>query len=318
VPKTSDGTYRATASLAVPGKNVGPYRYHGLRRDDPNDIVLHEHRRDLRGFAVVSAWIDHDDSRAINTYDSLVNEDGRSFVKHYVLDLGSTLGSGTEVANSPRSGGEYLFGWKQSTVQFLSLGAIVPYWAHARYPDLPSVGRFESAVFDPEKWVPEYPNPAFLNRLPDDEFWAAKQIMAVTNEDIRAVVESAGYSDPRASDWVTKCLIERRNKIGQAYFAKLLPIDKFEVQEGQLRFIDLGERHGMGSGGPYNMQWFELNNENGKLRPVADSDGSRLPSLNCSYLVARITSKSRSKQSVDVTLRRDGLSTAVVGIARTW
>src|SRR5713101_2087260 len=59
-----------------------------------------------------------------------------------------------------------------------SLGLAPPYWAFAHYPDFPSIGKFEWKIFDPERWVPEYPNPAFLNRLPDDEFWGAKLVTA--------------------------------------------------------------------------------------------------------------------------------------------
>ena len=74
VPKSKDSLHRATASRAIPGTGLGPYRYFGRRSDDPNDFVPHEHRRDLRGLAFVSAWIGHDDSRAINTYDALIEE----------------------------------------------------------------------------------------------------------------------------------------------------------------------------------------------------------------------------------------------------
>ena len=59
----------------------------------------------------------------------------------------------------------------------------------AKYPDLPSVGRFESETFDPEEWTPLYELAPFANRLPDDTFWAARQVMAFTDEDIRAIVE---------------------------------------------------------------------------------------------------------------------------------
>ena len=57
------GRYRAVASLYLKGENVGEFRYHGTRSDDPNDIVLHEHRRDLRGSRGRSgeSWIRHED-----------------------------------------------------------------------------------------------------------------------------------------------------------------------------------------------------------------------------------------------------------------
>jgi hypothetical protein len=318
VPRTKEGKLRATASRAIAGKGVGPYRYYGLRHDDPNDFVPHEHRRDLRGLAVVSAWIDHDDSRAINTYDTVVNEQGQKFVRHFILDLGSTLGSGTQQANSPRSGGEYLFGWKQSATQLLSLGLAVPAWARANYPDIPSVGRFEFKNFDPETWVPEYPNPAFLNRLPDDEFWAAKQIVAIRDDAIRAIVKSARYTDPKAEAWLIECLIQRRDKIGRAYFKKVLPLDQFKIRNGELVFDDLSENAGLGVTGPYTVHWFQLDNATGSTTPIEGANTFAVP-RGGTYRVARITNDTRPKQAVDVTVRtNDESSAAVVGIERCW
>ncbi len=60
-------------------------------------------------------------------------------------------------------------------------------WMRAKYPKFSSVGRFEYATFDPEKWTTEYEIAPFANRLPDDTFWAAKQVMAFTDEEIRVV-----------------------------------------------------------------------------------------------------------------------------------
>src|SRR5688572_28165978 len=67
-----DGRYRASASRFAEGAYMGPFRYYGTRPDDPNDIYAHEHRRELRGNRVFTAWLNHDDSRAINTLDMLV------------------------------------------------------------------------------------------------------------------------------------------------------------------------------------------------------------------------------------------------------
>ena len=44
----------------------------GTRPDDPNDIHPHQHRRELRGLRVFAAWLNHDDSRSINSLDTLV------------------------------------------------------------------------------------------------------------------------------------------------------------------------------------------------------------------------------------------------------
>ena len=300
VPKTKDGRYRATASRGIEGKPVGPPRYYGTRKDDPNDIVPHEHRRDLRGLHVFSAWLNHDDSRSINNYDSLVREDGRQFLRHYLLDFGSTLGSASQKANSPRSGA-YFFGWKSSARQLFTLGLAPPYWAFANYEKYPSLGLFEGDVFNPEFWVAEYPNPAFLNRLPDDEFWAAKQVMDFSDDDIRAIVSTGLLSDPKAAEYLVQALIKRRDKIGKAYFSKVLPFDRFRLDaDGALVWDDLSN-----SVKDTRIAWFAFDNATGARTPASG------PSP---WAVAEITAASLPKQSVHVFVR----SGTIVGLDRTW
>ena len=92
-PKQADGTYRAMASRYIAGQLAGPFRYQGMRTDDPNDTVSHEDRRELRGLGVFAAWLDHHDTKAVNSMDSLVNEQGLRYLKHYLLDFGDILGS---------------------------------------------------------------------------------------------------------------------------------------------------------------------------------------------------------------------------------
>ncbi|MEK7405871.1 MAG: hypothetical protein AAB225_12245, partial [Acidobacteriota bacterium] len=255
VPRDKEGRYRAVASRAVPGQELGPFRYHGTRSDDPNDVVPHEHRRDLRGLYVFCAWLGHDDSRAINTYDSLVEENGLRYIKHYLMDFGSILGSASTKANSARSGNERLFAAKPAAIEFLTLGLYVPRWARAEFPDLPSLGRLEHEIFDPEKYKTEYRNPAFENRLPDDTFWAARQVMAFTDDEIRAIVKKGQYSDPRAADWLATCLIKRRDKIGRTYFAKVLPLARIRLRDERLEFDDLAVKYGFHPPRQYTIQW---------------------------------------------------------------
>ncbi|MGC8884552.1 MAG: hypothetical protein ACP5UT_17120 [Bryobacteraceae bacterium] len=311
-PRTRSGRYRAVASLALEGQPLGPFRWFGTRADDPNDTVPHEHRRELRAAHVFFAWLNHDDSRAINTLDTLISRGGKSFIRHHLLDFGSTLGSGSDRPNSPRSGA-YLFDWRESLMEMATLGLHVPYWAKAKYPKYPSIGLFESKVFDPEKWLPEYPNPALLNRLPDDEFWGAKQVMHFTDEEIRAIVRTGELSDPEAEEYLVRCLIERRDKIGRAYFRKVLPIDRFEVRGGELVFEDLAARHGLPSPAAYEILWREFDNETGQAGRVLAA-GPRVPSGAGPYCMAEISSASRPGQKVFVWLR----GAQVVGIERTW
>jgi hypothetical protein len=213
----SNGRYRALASFFLEGKLVGPFRFNGTRPDDPNDTIPHEHRRELRGLFVFCAWLNHSDSKSGNTLDTVVTKDGISFVKHYLIDFGGALGSGSIGKKSARDGYEYLIDPAPSLTQLVALGFYVPKWARVRQSKSPAVGRFEAEAFEPEKWKPFVPNPAFLNRLPDDTRWAARQVAAFTDDEIRAMVEAGQYTDPQAVDWITKTLIARRNKIVSAY-----------------------------------------------------------------------------------------------------
>ena len=82
-----------------------------MRSDDPNDIIPHEHRRELRGYRVFCAWLNHDDSRAINSLDMIEGPEGRKYIRHYMFDFGSILGSGSIIAQVPRAGNEYILEW---------------------------------------------------------------------------------------------------------------------------------------------------------------------------------------------------------------
>ena len=92
VARNADGTYRVIAGRLIPGKILGGFQYDGTRPDDPNDVIPHEHRRELRALRVFGAWTNLTDLKAANTLDSLVTENGRSVVKHYLQDVGSTFG----------------------------------------------------------------------------------------------------------------------------------------------------------------------------------------------------------------------------------
>lgn len=325
VPRAADGTYRGGASLFLQGKPIGPYKYHGTRTDDPNDTVRHEHRRDLRGLSVFCAWLGHDDSRSINSLDMIVNAGGVPHIRHHLIDFGSTLGSASYGPNSPRSGFEYLFEKPSAAKQFLSLGLLVPDWAKAKYPKDPAVGRFESKRFKATQWIAEYPNPAFTNRLPDDGFWAAKQVMAFTDEQIRAIVATGEYSRPASAQWITDALIERRDKIGRDFFAMVLPLDRFVLTAGgaTLQFEDLAVKHRFRDARRIDAAWSVFNNETEQRQPITGASGLTVPTAAVppgGYLVCELSSADpRDKNhTISVYLRHAAGGFRIVGVERHY
>ena len=321
-PVDGEGRYRAVASRLIEGKLLGQFRYYGTRSDDLNDIVPHQRRRDLRGLFVFCAWLNHDDSRDINTVDTLVEENGVPYIRHYLIDFGAILGSNTYRTDSGRNGFEYMWDPKPASLRFLTLGAYVPQWARsARYSNLRSVGRIESKLFEPDDWKPEYPNIAFLNRTPEDEFWAARQVMAFRDDEIRAIVRTGEYSDPAAEEWITRRLIERRDKIGRTYFGKVLPLDRFRIENGHLRFQDLAREYGFNDGRQYTVAWSVFDNDREQYTPIDGGSGFTLPEeilkSRSGYFTAAISGTNAS-QSILVSVRKRGDVISIVGIERTW
>ena len=51
--------------------------------------------------ARVRRLADHDDARAINSIDTYMDEGGRVYIRHYMQDFGSNLGSGSTSPSSP-------------------------------------------------------------------------------------------------------------------------------------------------------------------------------------------------------------------------
>ncbi len=86
--RSADGSYRVMAQRGLPGRVIGGFKYFGTRPDDPNDIVPHEHRRELRALQVFGAWTNLVDMKAGNTLDTVITENGRSYVRHYLQDVG--------------------------------------------------------------------------------------------------------------------------------------------------------------------------------------------------------------------------------------
>lgn len=266
-----DGAYRVIASLALPGKPLGGFRFYGTRPDDPNDVVPHEHRRELRGYSVFAAWFNHVDSKAINSLDTLVTEDGKSYVRHNLLDFGSTLGSAALYPREAWEGYEYLFeNPKPIGKDLIAVGFRVEPWRRIPMFQSRSIGRLtrDNTKWDPDGWVPRVPNAAFLRARADDKFWAARKAMAVTDDMIRAVVKTGEYGDPASEEFLVKALIDRRNAIGRKYLTALNPIVDPALKE-TLTFGNAATAAGFArEPESYTAEWYRFDNATGESSPI--------------------------------------------------
>ncbi len=330
VYRRPDGAIRVVAGRALEGDDIGPHEFIGTRPDDANDVFPHEHRRDLRGYRVFAAWLNHDDSRSVNTLDTFVAvSEGRGWVRHHLIDFSSSLGSGStalkEIApQATRPGNEYIVEIAPALKTAVTLGLWERPWRKVEYQVHPEIGRIEADYFRPEAWKPEYPNPAFERMRPDDAFWAARIVSRFTDEMVRALVHTGQYDDPAAERQLADTLIERRDKTVAYYFGQVNPLAEFAVEaaaEGaRLRFRNLGAEAGLATASGYEYQWFAFDNATHALRPLGEvaqttATALPLPPAEAEYLMARIRTRAPEPhwaKAVEVYLRGQTL----VGIER--
>ena len=328
--RSADGTFRAVAGKAIPGKVLGGFRYHGTRPDDPNDVVPHEHRRELRALKVFGAWTNLVDMKAGNTLDTLVQVDGRGVVRHYLQDVGSTFGSSAIGARDPDEGYDYLYQGRPLMKRALFFGLPLPLWATVPYPAEADIGRFEGTAFDPTRWKPRAPTAAFLRARPDDTFWAARRVAAFSDAMIRAIAAAGAFSNPRTAPALAEVLIARRDRIARAYLPALNPIVDVALSAGgTLTFANAAVDAGVApKPASYAVEWARFDNASGESTPLgppaivtttrAEAPG-RLPAEAGGYLRVRIAATEGPAPwatPVDAYFRRTADAWTLVGLER--
>jgi hypothetical protein len=275
--READGGYRVVASKALQGKPIGRIRFVDTRPDDPNDIVPHEDRRELRGYGVFAAWLNHVDAKAINSLDTLITANGKSFVRHHLLDFGSALGSGGVGPADYWEGEEYLLEPRAMLKQMATIGFAHPKWHHEPFYEAPAIGRLleHNAGFDPDAWKPRVPNQAFLRLRADDRFWAARKLIALSTDLLRAAVRAGDFRDQASEAFLVRALAERRDAVGRAYLTAINPIvDPALSPDGTLTFRNAAvDADFARAPGGYRADWFRFDNATGSSDRIGQSTG---------------------------------------------
>jgi hypothetical protein len=329
VARNPDGTYRIVAGRLLPGKVLGEFRYAGTRPDDPNDVVPHEHRRELRALRVFGAWTNLTDLKAANTIDTVVTENGRTRVKHYLQDVGSTFGMCNGIHEWDLSY-EHFYQADATRRRLFSFGLALSPWQTVKYQEYSSLGKFEGEVFDPRKWRPQTPTTAYKELRDDDAFWAARRVAAFSDDLIRAAVRTGQFSDPAAERHLGDVLIQRREKIKRAYLTAVNPIVDPRIDaNGRLTFenaavatdVDLGPV-------TYRARWALFDNATGNTKPLSETESHTttieapqgLPAASGSFVAVDISVESAGnaawRRPIRTHFRRDGAVWKLVGLER--
>ncbi len=230
VQASSDGYYRVLASKLIPNV-MGPWSFTGTRSDDPNDWCPAENRREIRALKILCAWLNHWDIKDANTINSFVGNDDTGYVRHYLLDFGTVMGTVSDRPYGRRRGYHNYFDLKDIFLTSLSLGLYVWPWEKIGPITYPEIGYFESEQFNPKRWKPGYPIPPFENMTHRDAFWGAKLVMAFRDDDLEALVDAAYFTRPEVRTEMLRILRERRDKIGRAYLGATSTLDRFAISD---------------------------------------------------------------------------------------
>lgn len=206
------GTYRGLTSAFLPGVPLGGFAYRGTRPDDPNDTIAHERRRVLRALRVFGAWLQHVDLKRDNTLDIYVDEGGRRFVRHYLVDFDACFGGFWAGRGEQRVGFTFDIDLAEAGANLLSLGLRRPAYERQGDPAHPLIGLYEAEVYDPAAWKPAYLNDYIAWCDADDARWAAAVMAHLTDAHLEAAVSAGRYPDPAAAAELLRVLRERRDK----------------------------------------------------------------------------------------------------------
>ncbi len=320
--RMEDGKLRASASMFVEGKPIGPWTYQGKRADDPNDAFDHEDRRELRGARLMAAWTQHFDAREQNTLSTFMKDgdSGRGWVEHWTIDFGDTLGSVWDSdAMSRRFGHSYYFDFADVFSDLFTFGFRERVWEKVQKdPNAELWGYFEYEHFEPEDWKGGYQNIAFIRMDEADAYWAAQIISHFTDAHLDALIAAAKLSKPAYEERLRMVLRARRDKIIDRYMTRMSSFESPALEDTRLCFEDALVKLGRAAPGA---QKYEARLDDGPwMSFTADASGRACTALEAatSRVEARVTraGKDRAAAPVIFHIHHDGPNAKLIGIER--
>jgi hypothetical protein len=248
-PQDRDGRVRGIASMYIKGVPVGGAPRTGVRGDDPNDRIPHERRRDLRGLAVLFAWLSHADVKEDNTVDAWQEDPANPqihYLVHYLIDFGWALGAAASATDDLSIDYRYGLDFAETFYSLATLGIRREIWEDRRTPKLRGVGVFTAEDYHPDAWKPTMPSMfAVLQADRFDKLWASKLLMKLTRDQIAAAVDAGRLTDPTSARFLLETLIARQRISARHWFRRAAPLDDVDVANDRLCFTDLALRYGL-------------------------------------------------------------------------
>jgi hypothetical protein len=203
-------------------------------------------------------------------------------------------------------------------------------WQTVPYEEYPSVGRIEATTFDPLTWKPQTPTTAYLELRGDDAFWAARKVMAFTDDLIAAAVHTGQFSDAAAEQHLANVLKARRDTIGRTYLTAVNPIVNPQLDAGgRLTFENAAVAAGFADPpSSYHVAWSRFDNTTGDAVRINDGNTtsttmaglSNLPAAPGSFLQVDISAESSAhpswREPVRTFFRRTADRWRLVGLER--
>ena len=249
VATPSGGLVRFNASQWLPGSLLGAFRYVGTRDDDPNDVIAHEDRRELRGGRVLASWLDHTDARERNSMDVWLSDRAQDpdsspgRVVHYYLDTSDCFGPAWPWDQlTRRLGYSYVFDWGDFGLDFVTLGIPRRPWDRVQLvPGHEVFNYFDVANFVPEEWKNEYPNPAFDRTTERDTAWMARILARFTPQMVHTLAEMGRFTSQDQAEYLASVLEGRLEKILERYLLRLSPVADLHISGDELCATDVAE-----------------------------------------------------------------------------